>query len=33
MGPTKYTMFMNGEDMAAGMIQITEDMEGVPPTG
>lgn len=31
MGPMKYTMFKNGDDMAAGMIEITDEMEGVPP--
>lgn len=31
MGPMKYTMFKNGEDMAAGMIQITDEMGNVPP--
>ena len=31
VGPMKYTMFKNGDDMVAGMVEITSEMEGVPP--
>ena len=31
MGPMKYTFFKNGDDPVAGMLKITEEMEGVPP--
>lgn len=31
MGPMKYTTWMNGESMAAGMMQMTEEWGGVPP--
>ncbi|MGI9240301.1 MAG: VOC family protein [Verrucomicrobiales bacterium] len=31
MGPMKYTMFKNGDDPQAGMIQITDEMGDVPP--
>jgi len=31
MGPTTYTTFMNGERMAGGMLQMTEEWAEVPP--
>jgi predicted enzyme related to lactoylglutathione lyase len=31
LGPMPYTMFMNGERMAAGMLPITEETGDVPP--
>jgi predicted enzyme related to lactoylglutathione lyase len=31
MGPMTYTMFKNGDDPVCGMIEITEEMGGVPP--
>ena len=30
-GPMPYTMFMNGENMAAGMLSITKEMGEMPP--
>ena len=31
VGPMPYTMFKNGESMAAGMLTITKEMGGIPP--